>query len=167
MGRLSEQSIEKTVAWWADTGLPASGLCALGSKPNRRVAAWRKYRPFADGSGNAPYRPRPCQNSAKFCDRPRGARDLHDFFVSGRSQGPKKRTKIGPCENVREFSHSLDPKLPSIDANRKADARRMDHDRRLSSATGFRLSRGGKRFDQSDFVLLSLDRLFQQIYCVF
>ena len=30
MGRLSEQSIEKTVAWWADTGLPASGLCALG-----------------------------------------------------------------------------------------------------------------------------------------
>ena len=49
-------------------------------------------------------RPRPCQNSAKFSDRPRGAKIS---IISSSLDGlrARKANEIGLCENVPGFSH--------------------------------------------------------------
>ena len=43
-----------------------------------------------------------------------------DFFASKRSEGSKKRTKIGPYENAPEFSHGLGRKRSRLEKLRSA-----------------------------------------------
>jgi len=52
------------------------------------MAVVRKHRSLIVGLANGEFRPRPCQNSAKFCDRPRGAKI---FMISSSLDGLRAR----------------------------------------------------------------------------
>ena len=71
----------------------------------------RKYRPFADGLANGSYRPRACQNSAKFCDRPR---EVRIFMISLSLDGLRAR-KSERNRSVRKRAGVLTQPRPEGD----------------------------------------------------